>query len=193
MTFSHYQLSSLIISLNQKPSKDLSLRVDVELLNALNVFKWAVSDKPSFSTQVSKPVLQHSENETEFQYLLGFDDLSIKSGLVDLNDEVLSGIANVQLKIKVISINHEAGEVPAGKPHKGAPAAPAAPAEETYVEIFVSLHTLFLEKSGVVSISQSFEDLSPAGDIHAKGTFQIPYFDFLFRSYQFFLQFNILI
>ena len=159
--------------MNQKPSKDLSLRVDVELLNALNVFKWVISDKASFSTQVSKPVLQHSENETEFQYLLGFDDLSIKSGLVDLNDEVLSGIANVQLKIKVISINHEAGEVPSGKPHKGAPAAPAAPAEETYVEIFVSLHTLFLEKSGVVSISQSFEDLSPAGDIHAKGTFQI--------------------
>lgn len=144
--------------------------------NSHNVFKWAVSNTDTFSTAVSKPVLQHSESEDSFSYILGFDELTVKSVLLDLNDQVLTGLSNVNVKIKVVSINSDAGAPPpAAKPAKGAPPPPVTPAEETLLEVFIPLHSALTNKSGVISISQPLEELTsaPSQDVHVKGIISV--------------------
>ena len=136
------------------------------------MFKWAASDSSIFSTAVSKPVLNHSENEETFNYILGFDELTIKSVLLDLDDQVLTGLSNVNVKIKVLSINTDAAATQApAKPAKGAPPPPVIPAEEVLFEVFIPLHSAITNKSGVISISQPLEELSSASsqDVHVKG------------------------
>ena len=143
--------------------------------NSHNVFKWASSNTDTFSTTVSKPVLQHSESEDIFNYILGFDELTVKSVLLDLNDQVLTGLSNVNVKIKVVSINDSGAAPPAAKPAKGAPPPPVTPAEEILLEVFIPLHSALTTKSGVISISQTLEELTsaPSQDVHVKGNYRV--------------------
>jgi len=143
-------------------SKDLTVRVDLELLNSFDVYKWATNGKSTFSTAVSKPVLQQSDNDEKFKFLLGFDDLAIKSTMLDLNDNVLTGLANVSLIVRVISINSDSVRPPSAKPLKGAPPPPVTPAEETMIEICIPIRMVLISKGSSFSLMENLEVIPSA-------------------------------
>lgn len=150
----------MTLELTQNLAEDALIRVDIELDNAYNVFKWASSGNNLYSTNPAKPLHQTTDSSESFNYFLGFDDLSLKSSVIDLNDQVLTGLANVAIKIKVVMSGGERpAAVPPAKAQKGAPPPVAAPAEVTVLELSIPMHTLIVEKSGNFSIADSFDHI----------------------------------
>jgi hypothetical protein len=114
------------------------LRIDLSIVGGFDVFQWVSSGDANFSTTVFSPLLQEDEAPAEvegeeaeapavFNYINGFNNVFIRSTFIDLNDEVMNGLANATLQVSVMSIS-EGGEV--AKPIKGQPPVDVKPAEE---------------------------------------------------------------
>lgn len=139
--------------------KELKIRLDVEIANAFETFKWTTTGSEKFSSATSVPFHQIDEATEKSTYLLGFQQLFARVEYVDLNPEVINGLCNANLTIKVVSINPvDPNAVPA-KPAKGAKGAPPPveiPAEEVLVSMQIPLHSLIVAEGCSINYSESF-------------------------------------
>ena len=92
-------------------------------------------------------------------YVLGLDDLYLKTGYIDLNAEVLNALANASISIKVMGVgmgSDSATSAAVAAPVKGkAPAAAAptstGPSDECLLEVLIPLKDLLTAKGNSVS------------------------------------------
>jgi hypothetical protein len=146
---------------NKKGDKDPDLKVEVEITKGYEAFKWKLSNDTKYSTENFNPVFQDSGADTElFNYIYGFENLFIKSGFIDLNNEVFSTLINTFIVIRIVGPNENAtAAAPAAK--KGAPTPAAAPAFETVVEIKIPFYSLgFTTTGGIIEVDVPFSEYS---------------------------------
>lgn len=161
-------ISELAIALEKLPAKDLTVRLDVEILNGYDVFKWVSNGDSKLSTSIYKPMLQPQEqvddSVTANVYICGFNDLMLRTTFIDLNSEVMNGLANSKLVLRVVYVNENPEPVVPVKGAKGAPPPVAVPAEETYVQISIPLYGVLQAHGAALSASlSSFPDLAAGG------------------------------
>ncbi|KAJ1439647.1 hypothetical protein B484DRAFT_391710 [Ochromonadaceae sp. CCMP2298] len=171
------ELDELRLALNVK-SEALKLRIDLSIVGGFDVFQWVSSGDANFSTTVFTPLLQEDEAPAEvegeeaeapavFNYINGFNNVFIRSTFIDLNDEVMNGLANATLQVSVMSIN-EGVEV--AKPVKGQPPVDAKPAEEALLLLCLPLHALLTAPNGSLSFFQPAADLLASKPFDARST-----------------------
>ncbi len=153
--------------MTKAPPKDLVIRLDTEVINGFDVFKWVSNGDTKFSTSTLRPVLQSSEatenvDETESIYITGFNDLQLRTTFIDLNNEVMNGLSNSFLKLRIVSINENPEPVVPVKAAKGAPPVVAAPAEEVLIEFSIPMFTVLQQNSCEFNISEALSDASSA-------------------------------
>lgn len=137
--------------------------MDAEISNGFDVFKWVQKNEPKYQTEKFQPIAQESEAEDNFPYLFGFDGLFLKSNFIELNNEVMSGLINASLSLKVMQVLSDAPAAAAAPPAKGkgaAPAAPAAPSEEALIDIKIPFATLMKTKGSNLSFTQAVSQYS---------------------------------
>eukprot|EP01038_Epipyxis_sp_PR26KG_P005335 gene5335-7404_t len=160
------EIQDLSVNLSTQPLKDISLRLDVEISNGYDVFKWNSTDKPTFSTDVLKLVQQNVDQDSSivedaplYQYALGFNNgngIQLRTNYIDLNNEVINGITNAVLMIKMISIyDNQAGGAAAPPKGKKNDAVPEKPSEEIFIQIAVPLSLLSVNPS--IDFSNNFD------------------------------------
>ncbi len=115
-----FQIEQLELGFKTKPDKDPSLRVDLALTNGYNIFQWVSTGDEKYSTSVFIPTYRPAEDSANeiFSYINGFSNQFLRSTFIDLNDEVMNGLANASLVINVVSLNDKAPEAAAAKPAK---------------------------------------------------------------------------
>lgn len=151
------ELDQLILAYPQSPdcdeNGDLSVRIDLELLNHAEVFKWASSSNSKCSTSVYKAVKQVQSEQSQAKdsqedapplppttFILGFPGLQLKTDYIDLNVEVMSALCNVVLVVKISSI--------------------ASGKEEVLAELSLPLFALLTAPGAFISATSLFTDLS---------------------------------
>ena len=181
------ELTSLQLSLQGVAGvveETLRVKLDVEILNHQGIFKWGVHGaEPSVKyssdnyTAYSKatdisPQAEAVDGESEQEkpvppanYILGFNNTFFKSSYIDLNEEVLTALANASVSMKILLVNSDANAMDAAaatttaapaKGGKGAPApvaTPQAPTDECIMEIVVPLKDLFVSKGNMIEQS----------------------------------------
>lgn len=166
------QIEQLQLGLKVKSEKDLQLRLDLAIVDGYNVFQWVSTGDEKFSTSVFSPILQASPEggDTESStYLSGFNNQFLRSTFIDLNDEVMNGLANATLVINVVSLNEKAPEAAAAKPAKGAPPVEVKPAEESLVKLSLPLHALLTAKNCTVNLFQPIAELLQQAPFNTAG------------------------
>jgi hypothetical protein len=151
------------LGLKSKSEKGLSVRLDLAIVDGFNVFQWVSTGDEKYSSSVFSPLLQNEEaqNDVEspcYSYINGFNNLFLRSTFIDLNQEVMSGLACASLVVNVVALNEKAAE-PAGKPAKGAPPVEAKPAEETLMKLVIPLHALLTAKNCTISLFQPLSEV----------------------------------
>ena len=174
------ELEQVQLSFKEKPAAvaaggDLSLRADIEILNALDVFKFVSNGEAKLSTGPLKAFQKPEEDESSAEdgqtvasvFILGFADLFVRSNYIDLNAEVISALANATVSVKIISINEgaagggsaAAAAAAAAPPAKGAKATAPIPTatasssaavEEVVAEVFLPLSSLLTSRAGSI-------------------------------------------
>ena len=109
----------------------LLLRADVEIVDSSKVFKWAKNGKTIVGSgmltsfrQVVEATQEPAEAATEtksteagakqFTYTVGLQNFTILTEYIDLNEEVVSALAGVVVKVKISKSSSTDAEVPAG-------------------------------------------------------------------------------
>ncbi len=179
------ELTSLQLSLQGAAGaveETLSVKLDVEILNHQGIFKWGVHGaEPSvkYSSDNYTAYLKAEDNSSQAKivdgesteekpippanYILGFNNTFFKSSYIDLNEEVLTALANASVSMKILLVNSDANAAAAAaasttaaapaKGGKGAPApvaTPQTPTDECIMEIVVPLKDLFLAKGNMI-------------------------------------------
>ncbi len=137
--------------------------MEIDISNGFDVFKWVQKNEPKYQTEKFQPILQQTDSAENYPYIFGFDGLFLKSNYIELNNEVMSGLVNAFLSMKVIQILSDAPPASAAPPVKGKGAAPpvaAAPSEEALIDIKVPFATLMKAKGCNLALNQPVSDLS---------------------------------
>ena len=98
-------------------------------------------------------------------YFVGFSDLLLKSVFLDLNNDVMNGLANTVLTIKVVNPSDAPPAAAAAPPAKGKGAPAAAPDEaaaDSIIEMSLPLSSLLCMSSGQLNVSETLQELSSA-------------------------------
>lgn len=154
-------MDQLTLGLHKPSDKDLNLRVELEITNGFEVFLWTPSNEKKFASEKFQPLLQEKDNSTDegntsASYLYGFNSLFLRSKFIDLNNEVMSGLVNASLVVKVLQVNGDASAAaaPPAKGGKGAAPAPVAAAEEPLIQYTIPFATLLRTKGSNLSFTQ---------------------------------------
>lgn len=149
------QIEQLVLGFVSKPEKDPVVRLDLSIANAFNIFQWVSTGDEKFSTSVFTPMFRPSEDENYSisTYINGFSNQYLRSTFIDLNDEVMNGLANASLIINVVQLNEKTEAAPA-KPVKGAPLPEVKPAEESLFKLTLPLHALLTAKNSTINLYQ---------------------------------------
>lgn len=157
------------------PSKDPSIRLDLSIENGYGIFQFVSTGNEKFSTDIVKSILKSSENELSENeikqniYIAGFNNLLPRTTFIDLNSEVMNGLSNSTLIIKVLSINDKPAEQAAPvKGGKGAPIVVPTPAEEVLIQISLPFHTLLSAKNSSISLYKNINELFSESPFDAK-------------------------
>jgi hypothetical protein len=156
------QIEELVLGFISKPEKDPSVRLDLSITNAFNIFQWVSTGDEKFSTSVFTPIHRPSEDPeaTVATYINGFSNQFLRSTFIDLSDDVMNGLANASLVINVVGLNDKAPEAAPAKPVKGAPPVEAKPAEESLFKIALPLHALLTAKNSTINLFQPLSALA---------------------------------
>jgi hypothetical protein len=150
------QINELNLTLKTAPVKDLQVRMDVEITNGLGVFRWISVENTKFSSTIFKPVLRDAM-ESGTVYVVGFDELSLRTNFIDLNSEVMNGLSNSVVSLRLFSINESVEPVVITKPVKGSAPAVVIPAEELLLEMQIPMCIILQNNNSNLSISESID------------------------------------
>jgi len=155
------EIEELNLSLNTQSEKEPNLRIDLSITDGFSVFQWVSSGDENFSTAPFTPLLQVNEDageepQTEFNYINGFNNTFIRTTYIDLNDDVMNGLANAFLVIKLVSVDDSAGDAP--PPKKGAPAE-ITPKEEVLIQLTIPFHALLTSQNASMNLLEPLNEL----------------------------------
>lgn len=152
-------MGDISLVLSPEYEKDLKLKSTVAILGGLDVFRFTRNNEASFTTEEFVPHKQLNEDGTK-TFLYGFNGLFLKSNYVELNSQVLNGLANTVLSVK-LSILNDAPAAPPAKGAKGAPV-PVTPTEETLIEYKIPFHAVVTASGGQLNINGPLGDYGTA-------------------------------
>lgn len=177
------ELTSLQLSLQGTAGaveETLNVKLDVEILNHQGIFKWSMGGEGSakYSSDNYTAYLKAAESIPDAEiidgeateekpvppanYILGFNNTYFKSSYIDLNEEVITALANASVSMKILLPNNDpnaaaaaaaASTAASAKGGKGAPApvaTPQAPTDECILEVVVPLKDLFVAKGNMI-------------------------------------------
>jgi len=158
------EFQQLQLGLTNLPAKDLVARLDLTIDNGFGVFQWVSTGSEKYSTDNFKPLLCSEDDvpdgdQSNNIYLNGFNDLYLRTTYIDLNSEVLNGLANAILVVKVMIINEKPPEVAPVKGAKNAPPVEVVPAEELLVQLSLPLSSVIAAKNSRLSVFETLSEL----------------------------------
>ena len=138
-------------------------RLDLTIDNGFGLFQWVSTGSEKYSTDNFKPVLRSDDDIPDGDqpsiYLNGFNDLYLRTTYIDLNSEVLNGLANAILVVKVMIINEKPPDVAPVKGAKNAPPVEAIPVEELLVQLSLPLSSVIAARNSRFSIFENLSEL----------------------------------
>lgn len=139
-------------------------RLDLTIDNGFGVFQWVSTGSEKYSTDNFKPLLRSDDDivpdgDQPIIYLNGFNDLYLRTTYIDLNSEVMNGLANAILVVKVMIINEKPPEVAPVKGAKNAPPVEAVPVEELLVQLSLPLSSVIAARNSRLSIFENLSEL----------------------------------
>lgn len=108
-----------------------------------------------------------AETSSPATYVNGFSYLFLRSTFIDLNDDVMNGLANASLVMNVVGLNDKAPEAAPAKPAKGAPPPEVKPAEESLFKLTLPLHALLTAKNCTINLFQTLNTLAQQSPFNA--------------------------
>lgn len=131
--------------------------------NGFGVFQWVSTGSEKYSTDNFKPLLRSEDDIIDGDqpniYLNGFNDLYLRTTYIDLNSEVLNGLANTILVVQVMIINEKPPDVVPVKGAKNAPPVEAVPVEELLVQLSLPLSSVIAARNSRLSVFENLSEL----------------------------------
>lgn len=178
------EVRELTLCYSSKQETAALVRLDIEINNGLDVIKWSQDGSSIFKSSTFTPELQEQpvsesvENKEataeeekhpaedapppveEEVYFVGFNDLTLKSSFLDLNNDVMNGLSNAELNLKVVKPTGD-GDAAAAAPAKGKGAPASDPVEDEVVfQLSLPLSSLLAMNSGKLEVQETLEELS---------------------------------
>ena len=161
------------LSFAAQPSEEFIIRLELEIQNAADIFKWDDSKTALFRTENMKPILQSKSltlSKREGNSALGESDNTVKCSLdfngkgiykrssyISLDSETLCSLSNAKINIKIILVREPSVVVHEAPQKKGAPPPVVIILSETITEISIPLSSLLTVRGSAIIGTYNFD------------------------------------
>ena len=161
------------LSFAAQPSEEFIIRLELEIQNAADIFKWDDSKTALFRTENMKPILQSKSltlSKREGNGALGESDNTVicsidfngkgiykRSSYISLDSETLCSLSNAKINIKIILVREPSVVVHEAPQKKGAPPPVVIILSETITEISIPLSSLLTVRGSAIIGTYNFD------------------------------------
>ena len=175
------QLSQLQLTFATRPSEEFIMRLELEIQNAADIFKWDDSKTALYRTENMRPTLQSKSllqsSQKEIQNDIGGDISSLgdidnsvtctidfngqgiykRSSYISLDSDSLCLLSNANINIKIILVREPIVVVNEAPQKKGAPPPVVIILAETITEISLPLSSLLTVRGSAITGTYHFD------------------------------------